>query len=208
VAHLGASNSIIVANARSGISSYRDLLAASKQPGRIFWATFGDASMPDVIRRWTNLKAGVEITGVPYKGFAPATQALVAGEVQVGLGGLGTTKGFLASGALKPIAIIGSARSELYPAVPTLEELGLDFGLPNYFGLYAPPGTPADVATRMHANVQKALDSAAMKQVFQAYTLDRLDMSQQQFDRYIRDHRKRAGEVFKALGIRPGAIPE
>lgn len=209
VAHLGASNSIIVANTRSGIASYRELLAASKQaPGRVFWATFGDASMPDMIRRWTNLKAGVEIAGIPYKGFAPATQALVAGDVQIGLGGLGTTKAFLASGALRPLAIVGSSRSESYPAVPTLEELGLDFGLPNYFGLYAPPGTPAEVVARMHALVQKALESVAMKQVFQAYTLDGKSMSQPQFDQYIRDHRKRAGEVFKTLGIRPGVIPE
>jgi tripartite-type tricarboxylate transporter receptor subunit TctC len=209
VAHLGAGNALILANGASGLSSYKDLLAAAKQgPGRVFWATFGDASLPDVIRRWTNQKSGVEITGVPYKGFAPANQALLAGETQVGLVGIGVSKAFVATGALKPIAVVGKSRSALYPSVPTLEELGLDMGLPSYFGLYAPPGTSPAGIGRMHGLVQKALDSDAMKQFFQASTLDRAEMSQAQFDQFIRADRKRAAEVFKSLGIKPGVLPE
>lgn len=209
VAHLGSSNSLILANAGAGFSSYKDLLAAANQkPGHVFWATFGHASLPDVIRRWTNLKAGVEIAAVPYKGFAPATQALVSAEVQIGLMGLGTSKAYVASGVLRPIAVVGKSRAALYPSVPTLDELGLDTDLPNYFGLYAPPGTPADIVVRMNSLVRKALDRDAMKQFFQTFTLDRVDMSQAQFNQLIQDHRKRAEVVFKAVGIRPGVIPD
>jgi tripartite-type tricarboxylate transporter receptor subunit TctC len=209
VAHLGAGNALILVNPSFGFSTYKDLLSAAKQrPGGVFWATFGDASLPDVIRRWTNLKAGVEIAGVPYKGLAPAQQGLIAGEVQAGLVGIGASKAFVASGALKPVAVVGKSRAALYPSVPTLNELGLDMGLPSYFGLYAPRGTPPAVVARTHALVQKALESEAMKQFSQNYTLDRIEMTQPQFDQFIRTDRKRAAEVFKALGIRPGVIPD
>jgi tripartite-type tricarboxylate transporter receptor subunit TctC len=209
VAHLGSGNALILVNTSSGLSTYKELLAAARQkPGAVFWATFGDASLPDVIRRWTNLKAGVEIAGVPYKGFAPSQQALLAGEVQAGLVGIGASKAFVASGVLKPVAVVGKSRAALYPSVPTLSELGLDMGLPSYFGLYAPRGTPPAVVARMHELVQKSLQSDAMKQFFQTYTLDRVEMTQPQFDQFIRADRMRAAEVFKTLGITPGVIPD
>ncbi len=210
VAHLGEGTALLFANARSGFSSYKDMLTAAKNsPGRVFFATFGDASRPDVIRRWTNLKAEVEVAGVPYRGFTPATQALVAGEVHIGYMGAGNAKNFVDAGVIRPIAVVGTSRVAAYPTVPTLDELGLDISdLPTYFGLYAPPGTSAEIVARMHANVQNAMESGAMKKFFETYGLGRLNMSQQQFDQYVRVDRRKAGEVFKTLGIKPGAIPE
>jgi tripartite-type tricarboxylate transporter receptor subunit TctC len=209
VAHLGSGTGIIFAHSGTGFTSYKDALAAAKQkPGQIFLATFGDASRPDIVRRWTNLKAGVEIAGVPYKGFAPATQALVAGEIQLGYMGVGQAKDFVASGVLKPLAIVGKTRLPVYPSVPSLDELGLDMDLTSYFGLYAPPGTPADVVSRMHSMVHKAMESDAMKKFSETHALERVNMTQPQFDQFVRNDRRHAGEVFKSLGIKPGVIPQ
>jgi len=209
VAHLGSGTGVIFAHSGAGFTSYKDVLDAAKQkPGQIFLATYGDASRPDIVRRWTNLKAHVEIAGVPYKGAGPANQALVAGEVQLGYMGLGQAKDFVASGMIRPLAIVGKTRLPVYPSVPSLGELGLDMDLPSYFGLYAPPGTPADVVNRMHGMVQKAIESDALKKFAETHAHTWVNMSQPQFEQFVRNDRRQAGEVFKSLGIKPGVISQ
>jgi len=209
VAHLGWSNGLIVVNSNAEFSTYREMLAhAKKRPRTIFWATWGDASLPDVFLRWTNLKAGVEIEAVPYKGGAPANQSILAAETQVTYMGIGLSRQHVLKGTIRPVAATGKSRSALYPDVPTLQEMNLDPGLPGYFGLYAPPGTPTAILRAMHDHVQKALDTPALQRFLETYTLERSNMNQAQFDQFIRNDRKRAGEVFRQLGFNPAPVAE
>lgn len=209
VANLGFTNGLIVANAQAPFVDLGDVVSTSKDsPGAIFWATWGDASIPDVYLRWLNHRMGSAVIAVPYKGAAPANQAVLSGEANLTYMGIGVSRPFIQSGQLRPLAQTGRSRHSAYPQVRTLAELGADPGLPGYFGFYAPPRTPPAVVARWHEAIEKALDTPALRQFYMTFTIDRAKQTPAEFARFLREDRARAGVVFKALGFTPAVMPE
>jgi tripartite-type tricarboxylate transporter receptor subunit TctC len=207
IAHLGWTNGLIVGNSSARFASLKEALAAGKGSGApVFWATWGDASIPDVYLRWINHRSATRIEAVPYKGAAPANQAVLAGEAQVTYMGLGVSRPHVLKGTVRPLAATGKHRSTLYPDVATLDELGLDPGLPGYFAFYAPPGTPDAIVRHMHTQLQAALDTPTLRQFRATYAMDAPDMNLEQFQRFMAADRQRAGDVFRALGFQPSSI--
>jgi len=207
IAHLGWTNGLIVSNTGAKFSSFKEMLVVAKAGGApVFWATWGEASIPDVYLKWTNHRAGASIEAVPYKGAAPGNQAVLAGEAQVTYMGIGVSRPHVQKGTVRPLAATGKSRSPLYPDIPTLNELGLDPGLPGYFAFYAPPGTPDAIARRMHTLVQAALATPALTQFRETYAMEAADMSLEQFQQFMATDRHRAGEVLRSLGFKPTTV--
>ncbi len=97
-------------------------------------------------------ESGLVMTGVPYKGSAPALTDLMGGQIQVLLSSAGAAKAQLKDGKVKAFALVGGARSNDFPGVPTTEELGLrNFKVYGWFGLFAPAKTPEAVLQRLSA---------------------------------------------------------
>jgi tripartite-type tricarboxylate transporter receptor subunit TctC len=206
VANLAWTNGLIVVNTKAQIDSFKDLLAQSQaQPNKFNWATWGDASIPDVYLKWATRQANVKIVPIPYKGAALANQAVLANEVQVSYMGIGTALPHIESGRIKPIALTGKTRNPLFPGLPTLSELGMDPGLPGYIALFAPPRTPRPGVERFHEQLMKALATPEMKQLYARLTLDAVHETPAQFAEFVRQDREQAATVFKALGFAQAA---
>ncbi len=102
------------------------------------------------------LQTGVDFTFVPYRGSAPAAAATMTGEVQVMFSDFPSVAGQVAGGALRPLAVSTAERVAQLPAVPTAREAGApDYVVDIWYGLYAPRGTPAAVADRLHAELAR-----------------------------------------------------
>ena len=94
------------------------------------------------------------MTNIPYKGNAPATQSIVAGETQVFFGALPGTLQHIRAGKLKALAVMSRERSSFLPDVPTSVELGHPKLLAaNWFGLIAPAGTPREIVDRLNREI-------------------------------------------------------
>jgi len=93
---------------------------------------------------------------IPYKGGAPATTATVAGEVAVMMSGTSTAPQIKA-GRLRALAFTGPQRSRVLPEVPAIAEFYPDFVMIQWYGLFAPAGTPEAALARLRAEVNKAL---------------------------------------------------
>jgi tripartite-type tricarboxylate transporter receptor subunit TctC len=95
-----------------------------------------------------------------------------AGEVKVGFQGLATVTSLVAAGKLRLIGVTTPQRHPRHPEVPTVAESGLPgFEFNSWFTLMAPAGTPREVVNRVHAEVQKALADAEVRQKFDALGL-------------------------------------
>ena len=142
---------VLLVNAAVPANSMAELVALSKaKPGSIFYGSPSPefAFTTELLAR----ESGLEMTGVPYKGSAPALTDLMGGSIQVLLSSAGAAKAQLKDGKVKAFALVGAARSPDFPRVPTTEELGLrNFKVYGWFGLFAPAKTPQPVLQRLSA---------------------------------------------------------
>src|SRR6266853_874117 len=116
----------------------------------------GNGSQHHLTMERLKARAGINMVHVPYKGGAPATTATVAGEVAVMMSGT-STAGQIRAGRLRALAFTGPQRSRVLPEVPTIAEFYPDFVMVQWYGLFAPTGTPEAALARLRAEVNKAL---------------------------------------------------
>ncbi len=129
---------------------------ARKANPPIQYASGGNGSQHHLTMERLKARAGFKAVHVPYKGGAPATTATVAGEVQAMMSGT-STAGQIKAGRLRAIAFTGPQRSRALPDVPTVAELYPDFVMVQWYGLFAPAGTPEPVLARLRAETNRAL---------------------------------------------------
>lgn len=112
-------------------------------------------------------------THIPYRGAGPAMQDLLAGQVDFMFDGLGTALPQIRAGKLRALAVTSARRSPALPDVPTLGEVGIKgYDARTWYALWAPPGTPAAIVSRLQQETTKALETAELKQVWETLGAD------------------------------------
>jgi tripartite-type tricarboxylate transporter receptor subunit TctC len=129
---------------------------ARKASPPIQYASGGNGSQHHLTMERLKARAGFKAVHVPYKGGAPATTATVAGEVAAMMSGT-STAGQIKAGRLRAIAFTGPQRSRALPDVPTVAEFYPDFVMVQWYGLFAPAGTPETVLARLREETNRAL---------------------------------------------------
>jgi tripartite-type tricarboxylate transporter receptor subunit TctC len=142
--------------------SLSELIALAKaKPGSLHYGSYGIGSQPQLVYESLKAVAGAEFNHVPYKGFAPAFQAVVAGEVHATMGSVALTRGFITAGKVRPLAIARPEREPTMPDVPTFKEAGFASVDPlTWFGLFSTGGTPRAVVTRLNSDVNAVFADA------------------------------------------------
>jgi tripartite-type tricarboxylate transporter receptor subunit TctC len=129
---------------------------ARKADPPLQYASGGNGSQHHLTMERLKARAGFRMVHVPYKGGAPATTATVAGEVAAMMSGT-STAGQIKAGRLRALAFTGPQRSRVLPEVPAVAEFYPDFAMVQWYGLFAPAGTPEAVLARLRAETNKAL---------------------------------------------------
>ena len=150
---------VFAVHAGSPYKSVADVIAdARKQPGKISYATPGNGAINHIAMEAIALNTGTRFQHIPYKGGAPATQAVAAGDVPVGLLAITAAIPFIKSEKVRVLATATPKRLESNPQWPTLDELGmLKFDASNWVGMMAPKAVPAEIVAKMNAEINKAL---------------------------------------------------
>ena len=165
IARVTSTPMVWAANANAGITSLPDLVAAAKaKPGNLAYSSAGNGSSNHMATVRFAAAAGLTLLHVPYKGGAPASTAIAAGEVPVGMLALSSLLPFIDSGRIRPLAVASPRRANLLPNVPTVIETGVlpDFEASIWTGLFAPNEIPAPIAARIQADVLEALKDSSV----------------------------------------------
>ncbi len=129
---------------------------AKANPGKINFGSSGQATITHLIGEMLKLEAGIDMVHVPYKGSAPATQGLLANQVQVQFDS--TVLPHVRAGTLRALAMLGDARWPQMPDLATTQEQGYEkTGAQSWFGIVAPAGTPQRALDRMAKAVAQAI---------------------------------------------------
>jgi tripartite-type tricarboxylate transporter receptor subunit TctC len=177
---------------------------ARSSPNQLLFGSSGAGAADHLAGELFNIMAGVKMVHVPYKGGAPAMLDLVSGQVQVVFATVATALGSIQGNRIRPIAMAGSQRYERLPQIPTISEAGLKgFEANNWYGLFAPAGTPREVVTRVHAESAKALATADVKTRLLDAGIIATSSTPETFTTYIQRETQKWAKVVKAANIKP-----
>ena len=156
---------VIATGSQGDLKSIADLVAQSKaKPGTINFGTPGNGSTPHLAIELFERAAGIQMTHVPYKGGSQAINDTLAGHIQTVAVNALEVLPHVKAGKLRVLAVLSAARAGILPEAPTIAESGYPgFEASVWYGFVGPAGMPAPVVARLHAEIQKALASAEVR---------------------------------------------
>jgi len=199
---LGSFSQMLVCNPSVPVRTLRELIELAKRD-KLAYAS-GGAGVPGHLASELLLSmTGVTMIHVPYKGPAPATADVVAGQVPCGFLATPTVLPHVKAGKLTALAVSTRARSPIAPDVPTVEEAGVaGFDAPFYLVLFAPKDTPPAIIARMNAEVAKALAAPDVRQRVAALDIVTLGGSPQEARATIDATAAKWAPVVKRIGLK------
>jgi tripartite-type tricarboxylate transporter receptor subunit TctC len=177
---------------------------ARAQPGSIAVASFGSGSISHMALETLKTAGRADLLHVPYRGTAPALPDLIGGQVPLMFDNTVTALPQVRSGKIRAIAYTGKERLAQLPDVPTFTELGLpQLQVYNFFGLYVPAGTPAAVAERLNAEVNRIFRQPEVVAKFAEMGAELHPGSAAAFSAFLEGERSRWGQLIRSRNIRP-----
>ncbi len=182
--------------------SLKELIALAKsKPGQIVYASSGNGTILHLSMERLKSMAGIDMVHVPYKGSAPAVQALLGGEVAVSFSTMPPALPNVKAGKLRALGVTTARRVAAAPAVPTINEAGLkDYEMVLYSGVIGPAGLPRDIVGKLNAELAKIVNSADFRQTLSTLGADPVTATPEQFATHLRSDIEKLGAIVRAVG--------
>ena len=175
---------------------------ARKRSGALNYASAGNGTSNHLAGELFNAATGLRVGHVPYKGSAPALNALLAGEVELMFDLIATAATQVKAGKANALVITTKRRSPLLPDVSSVDEVGLPtLELSAWFGLFAPAGIPADARESLARETAKIVDSEEFQGRLRNMGAMGMDVTAARFPGYVAAERDRWAQLIKAAAI-------
>ena len=184
--------------------SVREFIALARaRPGDILYGSSGIGTNPHLTIELFSNMAGIKLTHVPYKSSVSMID-VIAGQVALTSSPLLLSLPHARAGRLRALGVTSAARVAIAPDIPTIAESGLPgFESVQWYGLFAPAGTPRDIIDRLHREVAPILRSAEVKNRLAADGAEVVAGTPEEFARLLRGEIEKWARVAKAAGIVP-----
>ena len=204
VIHAATVPNVLLVHEGVPATSLRELIAYAKaNPGKLTFASQGNGSTGHMIGEQFKAMAGIEITHVPYRGAAPASQDLLAGHVSMLFDIVPLAVSNLQSGKVRALALCAAERVKVLPDVPTIAEAGLPgMEAGAWFGLFAPAGTPPGAIAWLNREAKKAFESPQTSERFLGQGAMLPLGPPETFGAHVAAETERWGALIRRAGIR------
>ncbi len=194
---------VMVVSSALNVNTLDELATLSKsRPGTLSYSVLA-IPMGITIENWKQ-KTGADLVSVPARGGTDIVNGVLTGSVPVAIVGLPNFIPHIQSGAVKALAVNSSARSPLFPNVPTLNELGFPDLAPVYFGFVAPTGTPEPVIRQLHEEITRIGNEPEFRKrrLIDIGIVPIFD-TPEQFGRYLKEQRANSEKLIRESGFQP-----
>ncbi len=171
--------------------------------GQLTYATSGHGSPHNIVGELLRLQTGVQLIHVPYKGGGPQVIDTLGGHVAISMFTLPVVTAHVKSGKLRGIAVTVPNRSPAVPQVPTMAESGFPgFDVSQWFAVFVPQGTSAEIVRILHTEVTEALKVPEIRarQLEQGY--EPVGSTPDAFAQYVKAEIAKYAKLIKDTGIR------
>ncbi len=204
VALIASAPNVLVVHPSLPAKSVKELVAiARRQPGQLNYGSNGTGTLSHLTGELFKLRANVSFAHVPYKGGPPALIDLVAGQVAMLFTAVPTAQPHMRANRLRAIGVTGDKRIEALPGVPAVAETIPGFESSQWWGMFGPTGLPADLTTRLNAEVEKFLRDSELRSRFAAEGAEAVGGSPAQFAAFLKTDYEKWRKVVADAHIRP-----
>ena len=194
---------LLVVHPQLPVKTVKELVALAKaKPNQLNFGSSGTGSTPHLATELLKRSANIEMTHVPYKGMGPATMDLIGGQLQLTFADMPVLLQQVKAGKLRPLALGTPKRSFNLPEVLTMIEAGFPkVEAYNWYGLFAPAGTPRDIIARLNAETVKAMSNPDLKSFMQSQGTEAAAGTPEQLGALHKREFDKWGVVVKAVGV-------
>lgn len=194
---------ILVVPSSLGVGSLKEYVAlAKKEPGKLTYASTGNGSASHLQGELFNLRAGIDVVHIPYKGGNPALVDVLAGRVSSYYAALASASPHIKAGKLIPLATTGAKRAPLFPNVPSIAESGYPgFDSTNWYAFVAPSKTPTVLLDRWNLEIVKVLNDKEVAASLVEHGLTPNPTSRDELAKYMAKESSAWSKVIKDKGI-------
>ena len=198
---IGSGPNVLAVHPSLPAKNVRELIALAKaRPGKIDYASSGNGSAQHLFGALFMSLADIRMMHIPYKGSAPATTDLIAGQVSVGFPGIALVLPHTKAGRLRALAVTSAERSKAMPDVPSIAEAGVPgYAATLWLGLLAPKGTPPEIVQKLYDEIAKVLRQPEVESAYLATGTDVTISNPEQFGRFVKAEYDKWAKVIKAV---------
>ncbi len=195
---------MLVVNAAVPAQTLQELIKLAKaQPGKFTIASAGTGASSHVVAELFKMRAGINMTHVPYKGLGPALAEVAGGQVNSIFSSIPAAMQLVKSGKLRVLGVCSPRRVAVAPEVPTMDEGGVrDFEAAIWYGYQGPAGLPKPVVATLSSEIARAAQLPDVRERFLGLGLEPLILMPREFQAYIAADLKKWAEVVKAANIK------
>ncbi len=174
---------------------------AKSEPGKLTYSSAGTGNGSHLtVELFRAAAGGIDMVHVPYKGGAPAVQALLAGEVQLTAVSVNTALPHIQAGTVRALGVASSKRSPALPDVPTFVESGIAFEGDSWLAIMGPAGIPADVAAKLNREIAVTLREPETQERLAKIGLEVVASSQDELAQVLQRDVPKWGKAVKDSG--------
>jgi tripartite-type tricarboxylate transporter receptor subunit TctC len=205
VAMFGAQPGVLVTSPAKGYKSVADLVAAAKaKPGELNFASAGIGAASHIAGEKFRLAAGINVQHIPYRGPNEAFTDVLGGRIDYYFLPIAPALPMIAQGKVVALAVSTPKRAALLPDVPSIVETGYPGATYLFWGgVSAPAKTPQSIVTKLHDEIQKALDNPGVQEKLKRFGVEPMPMSPQQFQKFFADDVAATINLAKSAHIEP-----
>jgi tripartite-type tricarboxylate transporter receptor subunit TctC len=192
---------VLAVDSKLAAANVQQLIALAKaHPNQMNYASQGYGTTGHLAGELFKSMAGVEIVHVPYKGSSPALTDLLGGHVQMMFIELSTVLSQIDAGKLRALAVGSAGRNQFLPDVPAMAEVLPGFQALTWFGMVAPPGTPAEIVGKLSSAVAEAIHQPDVAKRFVDMSANAVGDTPAEMAVFLHQERERWGDVIRATG--------
>jgi tripartite-type tricarboxylate transporter receptor subunit TctC len=200
---VAASPWVVVVNPGVPAKNIRELIALAKaQPGKLNFGSSEPSSR--LAGELFKAEAGVDLLHVPYKGGSQIMTDMLGGHIQVGFTSVLTVLQHYKSGKLRVLGVGGKTRAPSMPDIPTVIEAGLPgYDTSAWYGMYAAPGTPNEIATRIQREMARIAALPDVKERLSQLGAQPVTSTPEEFAEFTRSEYAKYAKIVKDAGMKP-----
>jgi len=205
VASLISGPFVMVVNPSFPAKTVPEFIAYAKaNPGKINFGSGGTGFATHIAGEMFKMMTGVNMVHVPYRGQAPAMTDLLGGQVQVMFDPVVSSIGHIRAGALRPLAVTTSTRSEVLPDVPTVGDFVPGYEASIWFGVGMPKNTPAEIIDKLNKEINAGLTDLKIKTRLADLGATPMPMTPAEYGKFIAEEVEKWGKVIRAANVKAG----
>jgi tripartite-type tricarboxylate transporter receptor subunit TctC len=195
---------VLLTASSAPFGDFKEFVAYARgNPGKVNYVSSGFGGQQHLTVELLAAALKLELTHVPTRGGAQATNDLVGGQVEAAMLGLGPTLAHIRAGKIKALAVTSASRVTQLPDVPTLEELGVpDFAVNQWFGLAAPGDTPVAIIDQLARAVAAAINDDTLRRRYDEVGFAARSSTPAEFTEMVRAEEVRWKQLIAERGLK------